>query len=151
MTIRMLIDPPAKPHYRTTHIKGGVAEVYIDTQSKPWVETHTHYFEDLDRFGTGQCIACGVEGWSAWWVADGVFGEGTSAWVDMQAKAWADRIDDDVLARLRAERVTVIAMPIDGSQPARTERLHGRKGSVPTMPLNLTGIPSVHPEYDRNL
>lgn len=69
-------------HYRSTALSGQAAEipVYVTTKRDEQV-AHGHYFADLTRFGEGVCQQCGARGWSAFWVAEGVFGEGTGEWI----------------------------------------------------------------------
>ncbi len=133
MPMILLSNPSHDAHYRTTHIKGGVPEVYVETP-RPWMEGHRHHFSDLTRFGDAVCHSCGATAWSAWWVADGVFSEGTKSWVDMMETQYRDRFTTEVEQRLqltlgaltaKIEPVTVTVAALDLDQPAVPARRPG--------------------------
>jgi hypothetical protein len=107
-------------HYRTTMLDAPSA-VFI-TLTGPWQEDHEHFFEDLTRFGDGNCVGCGANAWSASWVAEQVFGDNTANWAAERARGLWEQVQPSV-------EVVVAHLSMD--EPANNGRRAGLK--VPLM------------------
>ena len=150
MRVLVLTAPKHAAHYRTTHLGSSQAPIAYLEMTQPWHASHDHHFSELTRFGDATCHGCGVFAWAPGWVAAGVYGENTQEWLDEREQRMHSLMEVGVLANLKAAS-TVIVADHNIDQPANVDHLQGRRGSVPPMPLNLTGIPSVNPAYDHNL
>lgn len=125
-------NPTHDAHYRTTYHMGPSAEAFVEIRTL-WQAGHTHHFSDLTRFGDAACHGCGATAWSAWWVADGVFGEGTHEWMVQQ-----DRIHRSLMAPseeialiesiLGPVEVLATVSTLDEDEPAKVT---GRREGIP--------------------
>lgn len=145
-SIRVVMVPRISiaSHYRTTALDGTRDQipVYVTTKRAEQV-THPHYFADLDRFGCGACQTCGATGWSAFWVAEGVFSENTGAWIadeqrrmdDLVAQSLvADVLGGEIIALEREpEEITLVVADLDMDEPAR--QLDRNRPGIPVPPM----------------
>lgn len=100
MSITLLNEGKFEVPDRTPHIKRGAAEVYIDDLGVSWRNQCTHFFAEITRHGEGQCTGCGSWAWSAWWVAEGVYGDATSLWITERERAMNERLEADAVNML---------------------------------------------------
>lgn len=102
-------------HYRTTFDgqPANKATVVFGSGTRAQL-AHTHHVTDLTRFGDGICHSCGLNLWSPSWLAEDVFGEGTSDYMRDRIRAWVERVNHDHLAL----HLPAILASMSDSEPA---------------------------------
>ena len=113
----LVTNPQHDPHYRTTYHMGPNPEVFVEVRTL-WQAGHLHWFSDLSRFGDAACHGCGATAWSAWWVAEDVFGENTHKWMVEQERIHRSLIQPVPTFDAEVERVLAIVAVVDGEEPA---------------------------------
>lgn len=91
--VNLVIHPVHEPHWRTTLLGDAAKIAYIEVM-RPEQVVCEHHFADLNRWGDAVCATCEAHGWSRWWVAAEVYGDGTNQ--------WALDIEQQYVARMRA-------------------------------------------------
>lgn len=74
--VEVIKCPSHEPHYRTTLLPNDAEYAYVEVAFSGQ-EFCEHKFHNLTRFGDATCEWCGIEAWSPWWVADGVYSDDT--------------------------------------------------------------------------
>lgn len=130
--VQVVVFPDHAPHYRTTMMGDTPADMaYVEVMTAEQV-TCQHFFDDLTRWGSGECAKCQAQAFSRWWVADQWQGDDTRRNAAAEEARW--RAGET--PRLRA---SVVAVEFD--LEATAKRLTGRRGSVPSM-ASVTPIES---------
>jgi hypothetical protein len=98
--VQTVMEPAVHPDpVRTPYLDGPVGYYHVVvTRTEQVTCTHTGW---ADRFGSGECDQCGAEFWSAWWVAEGLYGlasamdadalDGTGMWLIKERTSWERR------------------------------------------------------------
>lgn len=80
--ISVVCTPDHDPHYRTTHMVEPMFWAYVEVETLAQRDCTSHRFTSIDRFGHGPCAKCRAWAWADAWVADGLYADGTMAWIE---------------------------------------------------------------------